>query len=278
MKAERTKKKSGKLPTFDVLPREDATDLWRELDYYPVHFVGLRYYTVKSYVEEAKRLGVSRALPVNVLKRFNWGDPIFLAIHVKEQSEDGKEVIPTAVVFGYFRIGWLQFKATPRVHQAVANDPRLNAKHYALPSVIHENRGCGEYDVVGVTTVGKEVTLPMLISVIREHAKRFGDKVKVMVGGVFEEIDPPLKLRGVKFTQSVTFVNLPDDAKGYLRAFVKAHDFDEPPAEWLKLWGVELDEEPDEDATPRVKHVRNYRLAKPHVGDRKVPEEWGFSL
>lgn len=257
----RTKKKEKpNMPVFKVIPKEeDDPRAWDVAGIIPVHFVGLRYYTVKSFIEEAKAMGVSRAFPPNVLKRFNWGDVVFLAIHVKEQSEDGKKTIPTAVVFGFFRIEWVQFKGTPRLHAAVANDPRLKAKHYPLPAPVHESRGCGEYAITGVTSVGKDVTLADLVLVIQEHAKRFGDKFKLMAGGTFYELEPA-KLPGVKFTQNVTWVRLTDEGMGYFMKPVRELADEEVPHQLPFALG-----KPEKKRVPRVRHLKNYRLAKPAV-------------
>lgn len=249
--AARTKKK-GKpdLPVFDVIAvgKKEGGD-------FPIHFVGLRYYTVQSFIKEAKEIGVSRALPANVLKSFNWGDRIFLAIHIKEQSEDGKTTIPTAVVFGYFTIEWVNFKGTPRLHAAVATDPRLKAKTTPLPTPVHENRGCGDYAITAVTTVGKDVTLAMLVQVVQEHARKFGDKFKLMAGGRFVQLKPA-KLRGVKFTQNVTWVGLPDAAADFI--FSQIDDDEEVPAPVFPHGAPKPSE-------PHIEHVKNYKLRKPAV-------------
>lgn len=61
-----------------------------------LHWIGNQYYTIKSFIEEAKLIGVSRRVPRAVLKKMRWGDIIFLA--------SKKKGLKSPVVFGYFRL------------------------------------------------------------------------------------------------------------------------------------------------------------------------------
>jgi len=61
-----------------------------------LHWIGNKYYSIKSFIEEAKLIGVSRRVPKNILKKMRWGDTIFLASKQKG--------LKTPVVFGYFKL------------------------------------------------------------------------------------------------------------------------------------------------------------------------------
>jgi len=61
-----------------------------------LHWIGNKYYTIKSFIEEARLAGVSRRVPKQALRKMRWGDSIFLT-----SKEKG---LKTPVVFGYFRL------------------------------------------------------------------------------------------------------------------------------------------------------------------------------
>lgn len=225
------------IPEFEVAPKVTKEDKEKaRMNGVPIHFVGLRYYTVEDFIAEAERLGVSRALPARILKQFNWGSKIYLAIHTKREDENGNK-IPIATVFGYFTISGINLKASQRLHDAVLNDPRIQVvEHVSFDAPVQENRGCGEYAVASSTAV--RVDLPTLIKVIEEHAKRFGEKFKIMATGKFHEVIP-VKLVGVKFTQNITWEIVPDEAMEFLNAVL-----------------------PKKPRKTTMKHVKNYKLRK----------------
>lgn len=65
-----------------------------------LHWIGNQYYSIESFIEEARLIGVSRRVPAKALKKMKWGDTIFLA-----SKEKG---IKNPVVFGYFTLDKLQ--------------------------------------------------------------------------------------------------------------------------------------------------------------------------
>lgn len=65
-----------------------------------LHWIGNQYYSIKSFIKEARLIGVSRRVPVKALKKMKWGDTIFLASKQKN--------LKNPVIFGYFRLEKLQ--------------------------------------------------------------------------------------------------------------------------------------------------------------------------
>ena len=241
------KLETGEIPEFVVENVEDKEE--RKARGIPIHFVGLRYYTVQSFIEEAEKLGVSRALPPKILKQFKWGSKIYLAIHSKREMEDGQKA-PIATVFGFFTIDGINLKASQRLHDAVLNDPRVQVvEHQTFDQPMQESRGCGEYAVASATAV--RVELATLIQVIEEHARRFGEKFKIMATGRFYEI-LPVKLMGVKFTQNITWAIPPEKAMEDLNAVLPRKS---------------------KRKTRKVKHVKNYKLRKQFNDIKEAQEE-----
>jgi len=246
VKAE-SKAQSNEIPEFAIIPVEDKEE--RKAKGIPLHFIGLRYYTVQSFIEEAEKWGVSRAIPPRILKQFRWGDKIYLAIHTKREDENGNR-IPVATVFGFFTIDGINLKASPRLHKAVMDDPRVHiVKYYDYSGSISVERGCGTYDISSAAEV--LIDLRTLINIIEEHAKKFGEKFKIMATGRFYEI-LPVKLIGAPFTQNVAWVVPPEEAKEFLNSV--------------------LPRKPKKK-TKTVKHVRNYKLRKQYNDVKEAQEE-----
>lgn len=65
-----------------------------------LHWMGNQYYSIESFIEEARLIGVSRRVPAKALKKMKWGDIIFLT-----SKEKG---IKNPVIFGYFILDKLQ--------------------------------------------------------------------------------------------------------------------------------------------------------------------------
>ena len=65
-----------------------------------LHWIGNQYYSIESFIEEARLIGVSRRVPAKALKKMKWGDTIFLT-----SKEKG---IKNPVIFGYFILDKLQ--------------------------------------------------------------------------------------------------------------------------------------------------------------------------
>jgi len=65
-----------------------------------LHWIGNQYYSIKTFIEEAELIGVSRRVPEKMLRKMKWGDTIFLAS--KEKN------LKSPVIFGYFKLERIQ--------------------------------------------------------------------------------------------------------------------------------------------------------------------------
>lgn len=65
-----------------------------------VHWMGNCYYSIESFIKEAKDIGISRRVPKLTLKKMKWGDTIFLT-----SKEKG---LKAPVIFGYFTLHTIQ--------------------------------------------------------------------------------------------------------------------------------------------------------------------------
>jgi len=65
-----------------------------------LHWIGNQYYTIQSFIDEARVIGVSRRVPEKILKKMKWGDTIFLASKEKH--------LKSPVIFGYFNLEGIQ--------------------------------------------------------------------------------------------------------------------------------------------------------------------------
>ncbi|CAI1494215.1 protein of unknown function (plasmid) [Thermococcus nautili] len=165
-----------------------------------LHYIGNRFYDRERFEREAKVYGVARAMPLKVIKKLRFGQRIFVAFYKKDKH--GK---PYAEVFGYFVINGINYtSASPELRKKIAEDERIKIKEISQPSdgevVV---RGCGSYSIGSIAVLNDDVTLETLATVIEEKAKELGEKVRVMVTGIYYPLPEPKKLYGVKFTRSV---------------------------------------------------------------------------
>lgn len=65
-----------------------------------LHWIGNAYYSIESFIDEARIMGLSRRVPERILRKMKWGDTIFLASKEKK--------VKSPVVFGYFTLHKIQ--------------------------------------------------------------------------------------------------------------------------------------------------------------------------
>jgi len=166
-----------------------------------LHYIGKRYYSVRTFTKEGLQHGVSRALPPNVIKTLNWDDKVYTAFY--EKDEKG----PYALVFGYFTITGLNV-TNPLVTEEAKKDPRLKIVKVEVNggSKNGVTRGCGSYIIAGRTYI--ENSLPELVEIIQDAQKRLGVKSKIMVAGKFHPLEP-FAIRGAPFTRGVVKAKVP---------------------------------------------------------------------
>jgi len=163
-----------------------------------LHYVGKGLYTKEAFVREAKTYGVSRAMPISVLKTFKPGEKILLA-HF-EPGENGRG---TAKVFGYFvysGVGVWDSKVLRELTKYVKPmDVRFIEKHV--------NRICGSY--VLVAEYYFDAMMCEVLYLIEEISKELGEKVKVFACGEYRDL-PEFEIEDVPFSRSVIEVEVPD--------------------------------------------------------------------
>jgi len=181
-----------------------------------LHYVGRGLYSINTFVREAKKYGVSRAIPLQMLKKLHWGEKIYLA-QVKEKLEGGRVV---AKVFGYFTIRGINIGSSDELRKEIFRDERINAKVIRTGNM-HVERACGSY-IVSATAV-TSADLETVANVISEKAKEFGESVKVFIGGELTLIDPIEIV--APFTRSLVKVEL-DESKVKITRTLKIKEED----------------------------------------------------
>ena len=179
-----------------------------------LHYIGKGLYTIESFVREAKKYGVSRAIPLQMLKKLNWGDKIYLAQNLSKVEMDEKNVV-VAKVFGYFRVESVQLNASDKLKSEIHNDEKVRAKIVDSGGfTVH--RACGSYEVSSIAVTN--ANLSTLAEVIREKEKELGEKAKVFVCGELVLIEP-IEIPA-PFTRSLVKVNI-DESKLVVKKTLK---------------------------------------------------------
>jgi len=159
------------------MSRERAAELMSEEEFVKLHYVGKGLYNIERFKREAHRYGVSRALPLSIVKKLEDHERIYLA-----QWNKGK-----ALIFGYFTVDGLQYFGSEELKKKIREDERLRVKSesYSGEVVI---RGCGCYTISSVVHVDNSIS--ELGQIIDDARKELGENVKVFVTGRFYEIEP----------------------------------------------------------------------------------------
>ena len=169
-------------------------------------WVGGRYYTIESFIEEARRLGCCRRVP-NIPKECVLGvSRVFLVHDISERDASDQLKIrkvkrrgekftrtfrvrgkrPTPRVFGYFTISGITFVSDGKMD--ISEElKKAGVKVYDYDNTgFAEQRGCG-FVKVGGTYIVDEVQLGRLENL----------KIKDIRGG-FIPINPPIYVPGLK--------------------------------------------------------------------------------
>lgn len=141
---------------------------------YSLHYIGMGMYTTSSFIEEAKRLGVQRALSFSFLQNLKWGQPILLARYIPKPKPKLPKTTKTAQngtaeVFGYMTLNGLTNNLPPAVMNQLSR--LLKLKEQTTPLLgnrTHISRACGSYDI-GTTLL------------IQDTLKELLDKIKTLI-------------------------------------------------------------------------------------------------
>lgn len=106
-----------------------------------IHWVGNQFYSIPSFIYEAKKLGVSRRVSTQTLKKMEWGDKVYLISREKD--------IKHPVIFGWFKIDKLHGIDTSKLPDDLKPKVVINTGSG------HRNvrRGCGFVVETGVYAV-----------------------------------------------------------------------------------------------------------------------------
>jgi hypothetical protein len=148
-----------------------------------LHFVGSKYYTIDSFIEESKKLGVTRRVSPQIARRMSYGDRVLLAM------KQGK----TPVVFGYFTIDMLTGISGDTMDRLW--DCGLTAEDLGLGGKM-VTKGCGTY-ILGATFT---VDCDMATIMAKLEGLTAAEIGKLMVGGTFH-VHPYARLKDVPFRQ-----------------------------------------------------------------------------
>lgn len=147
------------------------------------HWIGRGTYTMRSFIAEAKKYGVSRRIAPKLLKSMNWGDWVYLVIKQNASDKSG-------LVFGFFVIEHIS-GVNQEVTKALAEDGKIIATTGLGGLLV--SRKCGSY------TTGPSFTVDASISEISEKIEEVGGENWLMISGPFYEIDPKVRLIGLDF-------------------------------------------------------------------------------
>ncbi|RKY57538.1 MAG: hypothetical protein DRP94_08610 [Candidatus Latescibacterota bacterium] len=173
-----------------------------------LHYVG-GLYTPEKFVEEARRIGVSRRIPLRSIRNLKWGDEVLCASwepHKAVVIERGEEKEHSAG----FKEGKARVFCSFKVTRLFVEDPdtnfvlqtRLRARDKIVSEALEEERRvereCGTYYTSGSITV--DASIEEIYGIIAD----INPKAKVMIGGeLHREFSPPVVLDGVPFTRTL---------------------------------------------------------------------------
>lgn len=157
-----------------------------------ITYIGNRVYTPDRFEEEAKKYGVSRAIPMFWAKKLNAGDRIYTLFKRSEYS----------TVTGYFVITGYSFSGpdADELRAYYREHPEefgITDCYAGSGATIH--RGCGSYVDAGGCYVSD---LQGAMSKAAEVVKENGWKVKVFVNGYYVKLPQKKRVR-LPFTRSI---------------------------------------------------------------------------
>jgi hypothetical protein len=176
---------------------------------FKLHYTGKGLYGKERFIEEARRLGVSRSVPARMLSKVKWGDPILLAEY--EPSDAGRFKDGKALGFGYFAVNGLSLANVPDGLRDKLLKRLDVVDGEAVGATVR--RRCGSY-IVGSQYVVND-SLGELIAAIRKLSKQEQEKVKVFVNGEFSELE--FELQPINFCRTLVTVDLDLDPDMIIR-------------------------------------------------------------
>lgn len=168
-----------------------------------LHWIGEQFYDLESFLNEAKRLGVSRRVSANILKKMRFGDKIWLAGRFRKWR--------WAHVIGYFYLSKLEIIGGNKRIEEILKEKNIPYK--VIPkedAIVEEIRGCGRR----VLGAGYIVTVPDIDFelIINEKAQIIVSEndIKVKypefnIGGKIYLLEKPTKIKIKRFRGFMKF-------------------------------------------------------------------------
>lgn len=158
-----------------------------------VHFIGKNKYTPESFSVEARKIGVSRAIPLQVALGFEFGDKILLAMDMSGCR---------AYLFGGFIIsGFTPLNLTPEEKKAFFDTIKIK-KTEKVQELI--KRGCGTYVLEREITI--ENNQPFKECLLK--LKEIKADAKILLNGVYFDLKKPFEYYPLCFTRGITYTDL----------------------------------------------------------------------
>ncbi len=175
-----------------------------------LHYIGKGLYTRKTFETEARKYGVSRAIPIKIAKSMKWGEKIFLAFF-EGLKEDCTE--QEALVFGYFTIDKVNYQLPDELRDKFLS--QLDVVHHedytkGGSEGLGVSRKCGSYSIASSTTVTN--SLQECLEKYEQICLKHGINPKIFLQGDYCPIEPIRVF--APFTRSVARLELPINGVG----------------------------------------------------------------
>jgi len=164
-----------------------------------LHWIEKQYYTMDSFMKEARKYDFSRPISPKQLQQMSWGDAIYCAML------DGK----TGVIFGYFKV-LIITGLDPETLAQVGEKYVVQLIDNGGDTV---SRSCGEYTTGATYSINANIEEIANDVMNVENEKE--NKSKLMIGGHFN-ILVPIRILDIPFCQGfrpIDIMSLRHDAR-----------------------------------------------------------------
>lgn len=158
-----------------------------------VHFIGKNKYTPEGFAIEAKKLGVSRALPLQIALGFDFGDKVLLAM-----DRGGCN----AHLFGGFIIsGFTPLNLTPEEKERFFSSIKTKRTETKQERIV---RGCETYILEKEIVIEENQPFKDCLLKLKEIKK----DAKILLNGIFFNLKKPFEYFPLCFTRGITNTDL----------------------------------------------------------------------
>ncbi len=201
---------------------------------YWLHWLGVKFYSISSFIDEAKRMGVSRRIPPQILRGMAWGDSIFMI-------GESPKFPGYSIFFGKFYVDRVKFATKSKKVKEDLQELMLRSKVKLICEAPHtDKRGCGTE-----TSGGYYLKSSAKVKEIGEILTK-GKGSRVNIAGPFYVFKKPILLKLIPFRgyksieeegleglisrgKEISYKNLEGSidikkaVEGYLRAYINGN-------------------------------------------------------